>query len=89
MRNRKAFTLAHCPAVDYAWRGDAEKALEWAAFAYDKSLVGLEIRVLESELFDAVRVDPEFDRTIKEIRGGIYARVLRDSAQYLPGAGGE
>ncbi len=76
-------------AVDYAWRGDAEQALEWAARAYGKSPVGLEIRVLESELFDAVRDDPEFDRAIKEIRGGIYARVLRDSAQYLPGAGGE
>ena len=69
-------------AIDYAWRGDAKKALEWAAFAYGKSPVGLEIRVLESALFDAVRDDPEFDRTIKEIRGGIYDRVLRDSAQF-------
>ena len=69
-------------AIDYAWRGDAKKALEWAAFAYGKSPVGLEIRVLESELFDAVRDDPEFARTIKEIRDGIYDRVLRDSAQY-------
>ena len=69
-------------AIDYAWRGDAKKALEWAAFAYGKSPVGLEIRVLESELFDAVRDDPEFARTIKQIRDGIYDRVLRDSAQY-------
>jgi len=69
-------------AIDYAWRGDAKKALEWAAFAYAKSPVGLEIRVLESALFDAVRDDPEFSRTISEIRGGIYDRVLRDSEQY-------
>ncbi len=69
-------------AIDYAWRGDAKKALEWAAFAYGKSPVGLEIRVLESELFAAVRDDPEFARTIKQIRDGIYERVLRDSAQY-------
>jgi len=69
-------------AIDYAWRGDAKKALEWAAFAYGKSPVGLEIRVLESALFDAVRDDPEFSRTIREIRDGIYDRVLRDSEQF-------
>ncbi len=69
-------------AVDFAWRGDAKKALEWAALAYGKSPVGLEIRVLESELFDAVRNDPEFERTIKEIRSGLYTRVSRDSIQY-------
>jgi TolB-like protein len=69
-------------AIDYAWHGDAKKALEWAAFAYGKSPVGLEIRVLESELFDAVRNDPEFARTIEEIRRGLYERVRRDSVQY-------
>jgi len=69
-------------AIDYARRGDAIKALEWAAFAYGKSPVGLEIRVLESELFDAVRNDPEFARTIRQIRDGIYERVLRDSEQF-------
>lgn len=69
-------------AVDYAWRGDAEKALEWAALAYGKSPVGLEIRVLESELFDGVRNNAEFNQTIKEIRGGLYERVSRDSIQF-------
>jgi TolB-like protein/tetratricopeptide (TPR) repeat protein len=69
-------------AVDYAWRGDAKKALEWAALAYGKSPVGIEIRVLESELFDPVRDDPEFARTIAEIRSGIYERVRRDSLQF-------
>jgi adenylate cyclase len=68
-------------AIDFAWRGDAQKALEWAALAYGKSPVGLEIRILESELFDAVRHDPEFSRTINEIRAGLYARVKRDSMQ--------
>jgi len=69
-------------AIDYAWRGDARKALEWAALAYGKSPVGLEIRVLESELFNQVRNDAEFARTIDEIRAGIFDRVLRDSAQF-------
>jgi TolB-like protein/tetratricopeptide (TPR) repeat protein len=68
--------------IDYAWRGDAQKALEWAALAYGKSPVGVDIRVLDSALFDEVREDPEFAATIKEIRSGIYDRVLRDSLQY-------
>jgi TolB-like protein len=69
-------------AIDYAWRGEATKALEWAALAYGKSPVGLEIRVLESELFDAVRSNPEFEQTIQEIRSGLYERVSRDSVQF-------
>lgn len=69
-------------AVDFAWHGDAKKALEWAALAYGKSPLGLEIRVLESELFDAVRDNPEFARTIREIRSSIYERVRRDSLQF-------
>jgi tetratricopeptide (TPR) repeat protein len=68
--------------IDYAWRGNAQKALEWAALAYGKSPVGVDIRVLDSALFDEVREDPEFAATIKEIRSGIYDRVLRDSLQY-------
>ena len=45
--------------------------------------MGLEIRVLESELFDEARDDPEIDRTIEEIRSGLYERVSRDSVQFL------
>ena len=70
-------------AVDYAWRGDAKKAMEWAALSYGLSPVGMEIRVLESALFDSVRSDPEFERTIKEIRSELYNRVRRDSLEYL------
>lgn len=69
-------------AVDFAWHGDARKALEWAALAYGKSPLGLEIRVLESELFDEVRGVPAFESTIEEIRSGLYDRVRRDSIQY-------
>ena len=70
-------------AVDYAWRGDAKKAMEWAALAYGLSPVGMEIRVLESALFDSVRSDADFDRTIEEIRSELYNRVRRDSQEFL------
>lgn len=70
-------------AVDYAWRGDAKKAMEWAALAYGLSPVGMEIRVLESALFDSVRSDSDFDRTVEEIRSELYNRVRRDSQEFL------
>lgn len=69
-------------AVHFAWRGDPENALFWTARAYAASPAGLEIRVLESELFDKVRDDPDFSASVAAIRGDIYDRVRRDSANY-------
>ncbi len=69
-------------AVYYAFRGDAENALFWSAKAYTASPVGLEIRVLESALFDKVRDDPNFATSIAAIRADLYDRVKRDSAQF-------
>ncbi len=70
-------------AVDYALRGDAENALFWAATAYAASPVGIEIRVLESALFDKVRDEPNFRDAIAAIRGDLYERVRRDSRKFL------
>ena len=69
-------------AVYFAFRGDAENALFWSAKAYAASPVGLEIRVLESQLFEKVRDDPRFSTAIAGIRADIFDRVRRDSAQY-------
>lgn len=69
-------------AVYYAYRGDPENALFWSARAYAASPAGLEIRVLESELFDKVRDDPDFSESIAAIRGDLYDRVKRDSQRY-------
>ena len=66
-------------AVDFAMRGDASNAMFWAARAYSASPVGLEVRILESALFDMVRDDPEFKRSIDSIRSDLVARVRRDS----------
>jgi TolB-like protein/Flp pilus assembly protein TadD len=69
-------------AVYYAYRGDPENALFWSARAYAASPAGLEIRVLESELFDKVRDDRDFSASIAAIRGDLYDRVKRDSTRY-------
>ena len=69
-------------AVYFAFRGDADNALFWSAKAYAASPVGLEIRVLESQLFDKVRDDPKFSASIAGIRADLFDRVRRDSEQY-------
>jgi len=69
-------------AVYFAFRGDAEHALFWSAKAYTASPVGLEIRVLESELFDKVREDPKFATSIAAIRANLFERVRRDSEKF-------
>jgi len=69
-------------AVYYAWRGDAANAMFWTARAYAASPAGLEVRVLESELFDKVRSDPEFAKSVAAIRADVYERVRRDSANF-------
>jgi TolB-like protein/tetratricopeptide (TPR) repeat protein len=69
-------------AVYYAYRGDVENALFWSARAYAESPAGLEVRVLESELFDRVRDDTEFSTSISAIRGDLLDRVRRDSERF-------
>ena len=69
-------------AVYYALRGEAENAMFWSARAYAASPAGLEIRVLESALFDKVRDDPAFSESIAGIRSDLYSRVRRDSQNF-------
>ncbi|MBT8098542.1 MAG: hypothetical protein KJO82_02265 [Gammaproteobacteria bacterium] len=69
-------------AVYYALRGEAENAMFWSARAYAASPAGLEIRVLESALFDKVRDDPAFSSQIAAIRENLYSRVMRDSQAF-------
>jgi TolB-like protein/tetratricopeptide (TPR) repeat protein len=69
-------------AIDFAMRGDVRNALFWSARAYSASPVGMEPRILESELFDDVRDNPEFSRALASIRADLYARVRRDSERF-------
>ena len=69
-------------AIYYALRGEAENAMFWSARAYAASPAGLEIRVLESALFDKVRDDLAFAESIAGIRADLYARVRRDSEAF-------
>lgn len=69
-------------AVYFALQNDPENALFWSARAYAASPVGVEIRVLESALFERVRDNPDFRSAIAAIRAGLYQRVQRDSQRF-------
>ncbi len=68
-------TRAEDLAVYYAWIGDASASHTWLSRSYELSPTGVEIRVLESALFDRVREDRQFAEAVRRIRNGIWERV--------------
>jgi TolB-like protein len=66
-------------AVFHAWRGDVEAATRLVAMAYDASPTAVDVRIYRSALFDRVRTEA-FERTVDDVRQGLYPRVLRTSA---------
>jgi hypothetical protein len=67
-------------AAYYAVVGDASKSQEWLVKSFAASPAGIEFRVLESGLFDAVRSNHNFSAAVSAIRGDLYGRVTRLSA---------
>jgi adenylate cyclase len=70
-------------AIYYARRADADNALFWAERAYNMSPIGIDVRVLESELFGPVRGNSEFDERMAEVRATATALVRRVSTQFV------
>jgi eukaryotic-like serine/threonine-protein kinase len=69
-------TRAEDLAVFYAFIGDAERSLKWIERAYDQSPTGIELRVLESELFDGMRNETGFQFAVNRLRGDLWERVV-------------
>lgn len=68
-------------ATYYAWAGDADGATEWAREAYSASPFGVEMRVVESPLFDRVRGDSRFQREVMDERERVWGRVKKAATQ--------
>jgi hypothetical protein len=90
VRNHKAKVAGYTEVTAYedlsahfAWRGDAKKALFWAARAFSKSPTGIEPRLLRSEFYEPVRGDADFSASIYAIQQGLYDRVVGDSQTVL------
>jgi serine/threonine-protein kinase len=62
-------------AGHYAWLGDVDGALEWVTRAYELSPSGVDLRTIESGLFDRVRGDARFSERLTELRGEIWPKV--------------
>lgn len=63
-------------ATFYAFIGDAASAARWATRAYESSPVGIDPRVLESELFDRVRNDAGFREQLTQAQSAAGLRVV-------------
>jgi tetratricopeptide (TPR) repeat protein len=62
-------------AVFHAFTGNEAESLLWIQAAYAQSPTGVELRVLQSGLFEGLRASQEFRRVTEEIRLGLYDRV--------------
>ena len=65
----------------YALIGDVDQALIWLTRAYALSPTGIQVFVLESEIFAAVRDDPAFDLAVDGTRGQVWNRVRTASGR--------
>jgi TolB-like protein len=68
-------TVAEDLAVFFAYTGNAERSLTWIEKAYAESPTGIELRVLESEIFDGMRNETGFQFTVNRLRGELWERV--------------
>ena len=64
-------------ATYYAVKGDAVAAQNWVTQALAASPAGIEFRVLDSPLFDAVRSNHNFSSSVDAIRNDLYGQVAR------------
>lgn len=67
-------------ATYYAWVGDVERAMQWLEWAFDRSPLAVERRVLQSALFGPVRADPDAGRRLDQLIRGVWDRVLQQEA---------
>ncbi len=61
----------------YAWIGDATRAFEWIEYAFERSPLGIERRILESEMFDKLRDVRAQASRLDQLTAGIWNRVRR------------
>jgi tetratricopeptide (TPR) repeat protein len=64
-------------ATYYAVKGDAVAAQNWVTQALAASPAGIEFRVLDSPLFDAVRGNHDFSSSVEAIRANLFDQVSR------------
>ena len=74
-------------AAYFAWIGDPERALTWIHRVFADSPSGIDPRILESGLFDELLEVRAYRREVEDIRSRVWARVQREGAEAVIGAG--
>jgi tetratricopeptide (TPR) repeat protein len=67
-------------AAYLAWTGSPERALPWIRRAFALSPSGIDVRVLESGIFENLLTDSELWRAVAAVREGVWARVQGELA---------
>jgi eukaryotic-like serine/threonine-protein kinase len=64
----------------YGLVGDADGAIRWMRFAFERSPAGVDARILGSALFEPVRDHPAFGAAVAEVQASARARVATERA---------
>jgi tetratricopeptide (TPR) repeat protein len=78
--------LAEDLTVYYSFVGNAAKATEWLRFAFELSPAAVDTRILDSELMDRVRTDPDFAAAQEEVWEKARARVTAEQTMLGTGS---
>ena len=65
----------------YAWSGDHVAALRWLRYAFERSPVGVDRRVLESAMFRGLREDPVAAGQLRAMTDRIWPQVERRASR--------
>ena len=60
----------------YAWTGDHPAAMRWLQYAFARSPMGVDRRVLESAIFDGLRADSVTAGQLRTLKASVWRRVV-------------
>ncbi len=63
-------------ATYYAWVGNAPESLHYLALAFERSPVGIDLRIVQSGVYDRVREAPGFQSGLRRLLDTVWPRVL-------------
>lgn len=65
-------------ATYYAWTGDAEACLRYLRLAFERSPAGIDLRILQSGVYNRVRNAPGFQQELQRLQDAVWPRVLEE-----------
>ena len=63
-------------ATWYAWMGDPRESLTYLRLAFARSPVGVDSRIVQSDIYDRVRDAPGFQEELRRLEAAVWPRVL-------------